>query len=529
VIGAEQVRTIAARGNPVTVVRRAARRFRRRPRAMQVRTVVVALAAVGGLLIYVIGAPNSGSASGSSGFGSLAATPTARFVADVSGAPAAGGTPVDQASTSTRGVSAKTINVAFPVANLANLSSQLGFAGDVEFTEQTKAIKLFVDDINSHGGINGRTINPIISNFDPTSETSMRALCKDWTEGSPAAFAVLDGAADWTGDNQLCITQEGQTPFLGGWTTVTNWTQMGSPYLWWTGPDQAAVLAAVVQWGQSAGLLGGARKVGVVVGDRASDQLALNQYLLPDLRAAGIDPNVQTIASNVADQATTQAEAPLVIQKLKSAGVNSVIPLLPFNAFFPLLEGENQQSYYPKLLLSDYEGSIESALGVIPIPFEQGLNGQQGVTAETLGGFDDARPEAQGGYDPGVRACFNEYHAKYPKPAKGTESFYIEEQGPIAGWCQEIHLFAQAATMAGKDLNRRTFVEAMSRITNFPGTWYTNLSYGPNKFYGPTQYQVVSLHNNVPPSSQCKLKTNHKPQGTCWVVQQGYKPLPTLP
>jgi hypothetical protein len=83
--------------------------------------------------------------------------------------------------------------------------------------------------------------------------------------------------------------------------------------------------------------------------------------------------------------------------------------------------------------------------------------------------------------------------------------------------------------MAGKDLNRRTFVEAMSRITNFPGTWYTNLSYSPTKMYGPTQYQVVSLHNNVPPSSQCKLKTNHKPQGTCWVVQQGYKPLPILP
>ena len=43
----------------------------------------------------------------------------------------------------------------------------------------------------------------------------MRALCKTWTEGSPAAFAVLDGLGDWTGDNQLCITQEGHTPFIG--------------------------------------------------------------------------------------------------------------------------------------------------------------------------------------------------------------------------------------------------------------------------------------------------------------------------
>ena len=116
----------------------------------------------------------------------------------------------------------------------------------------------------------------------------MRALCKTWTEGSPAAFAVLDGIGDWTGDDQLCITQEGHTPFIGAWTTVTNWTNEGSPYLWWTGPDQATILQAVVNWGLSAHLLGGTAKVGIIAGNRASDQLALNSYLLPDLRNAGI-------------------------------------------------------------------------------------------------------------------------------------------------------------------------------------------------------------------------------------------------
>ena len=60
---------------------------------------------------------------------------------------------------------------------------------------------------------------------------------------------MLDGLGDWTGDDQLCITQEGQTPFIGQWTTVTNWTNEGSPYLWWTGPDQAAILQAVVELG----------------------------------------------------------------------------------------------------------------------------------------------------------------------------------------------------------------------------------------------------------------------------------------
>ena len=121
-------------------------------------------------------------------------------------------------------------------------SGQFGFAADAEYGEQVKAIDLFVNHINAAGGINGRTINPIITNFDPTNESELRALCTDWTQGSPPVFAVLDGLGTWSGDSQLCITQEGHTPFLGQWTTVSNWTTAGSPYLWWTGPDDAAII-----------------------------------------------------------------------------------------------------------------------------------------------------------------------------------------------------------------------------------------------------------------------------------------------
>ncbi len=261
-------------------------------------------------------------------------------------------TPVSQASTSTRGVTNSAINVVFPVVSLSSLAGQEGFAQDAEYGEQTKAINFYVNRINRSGGINGRKIHAIITTFDPTDESSMRALCKTWTEGSPAAFAVLDGIGAWTGDNQLCITQEGHTPMIGQWTTVTNWTNQGSPYLWWTGPDQSVILQAVVNWGLSSDLLGGTHKVGVLVGDRASDQLALKQYLLPDLQRAGITATVKTIASDPNDSATTNTQAPLVIQQLRSAGVTSVIPLIPFNVFYPVLAAETSQNYYPSLLLS---------------------------------------------------------------------------------------------------------------------------------------------------------------------------------
>src|SRR5581483_8797133 len=461
--------------------------------------------------------------------GSAAALVLACIVGSV-GSPsagAAGPTSVSSASTSTRGVTKSEINVVFPVVNLQALSTQLGFAGDVEYAEQGKAISLFVQHINDDGGINGRKINPIITLFDPENEANMQALCRDWTEGSPAAFAVLDGVGAYTGDAEICVTQLGHTPFIGQWTTVSTWTKAGSPYLWWTGPDDAAILQAVVAWGHSSGLLGGARKVGIVAGDRASDQTALNDYLLPDLRRIGVSPVIETLASNPNQTATTSSEAPLDVEKLKAAGVTSLIPLVPFNAFLPVLAAQTSQHSFPMLLLSAYEESIESSLGLIPVPFEKALDGQRGVTTETLGGIDDARPQAQGGYDPGVRACWTIWHQAYPQVPKGNMNDFIEEQGPVQGWCQEINLFAKAAAMAGRNLNRRTFVEAMARVSGFPGGYSPTLTFGPNKFFGPTEYQVVSLHNNVPPSAQCRLPVGTlPPQGRCWHQVQGWKPLP---
>ena len=160
---------------------------------------------------------------------------------------------------------------------------------------------------------------------------------------------------------------------------------------------------------------------------------------------------MQTIAASPdAQTATLQAEAPLIVQRFRQAGVTSVIPLIPFNSFFPYLQSETSQGYFPRLLLSDYESSIQVSLGLIPVPYEKALDGQEGVTTFTLGGIDDDRPESQGGYDPGLRSCYSVWKA-HNKPPPPPDSPFLEEQGPVAAWCQVIRLFAQAAESAGPD------------------------------------------------------------------------------
>jgi len=506
-------------GDVTAGMRRSWRRFRRRPVATQVVAAVVVLAIVVGIVVAVAG-------GGGKGGGTKVATPPAA----TTGAPA-GSTATTElfgaVSPSTRGLTPTSIDLVFPVANLNALSDQIGFSGDPEFPQQSQAINFFVKLINDAGGINGRQIHASIVPYDPTNAADSRALCKDWTEGSPGAFAVIDGLGTVASDEQLCVTQEGSTPLISAWTTVTDWTTKGAPYLWWLGPDQGSMLQALVSWGQANGLIGNGIKLGIVASDQADDQDALNSYLLPDLRKIGVtDAMVETLPANPSDSASTAAEAPLVVQRLKAAGVQSVIPLIPFNAWFPELQAQSQQQYYPKLLLSDYQSSINTGLGLLPVPYEKVLDGQEGITAETLGASDDARAQSQGGYVPGARSCYTDWHAAFPGIPAGKTSSNLEAQGPVMGWCQAIRLFAAAATKAGPNLNRRTFVQAMASIENFPGTWYPTLSYGPDRFAGPTSYEVVRLHTNDPKNNACPLTYNGVPQGTCWQVVAPFQPLP---
>ena len=122
-----------------------------------------------------------------------------------------------------------------------------------------------------------------------------------------------------------------------------------------------------------------------MVSDQSSDQAALNDDLLPDLKKVGITPEVETISADLGETASTDSDATLAVERLKAAGVQSVIPLIPVNALEPYLGAETSQKFFPQLLLSDYQSGIETALGLIPAPYEQALNGQEGVTTEILG------------------------------------------------------------------------------------------------------------------------------------------------
>ena len=434
---------------------------------------------------------------------------------------------------STHGVTKHSVTIVFPVIDLSASGQAVGLQGSSDETDPL-GIKTYVKEINDAGGINGRKIDARIVKFKPMDQADMRAKCKDWTTGGEV-FAVVD-TGKWYDDNQLCITQEGHLPLISSWTTVTDWTERGAPYLWWTGPDQAKVVLNLVPWGIDQGLLSPAKKFAVLSSDRAGDKLAVNDYLLPALRARGLTPTVvDTITASLDDPASAQSQSRSAVSRLKSEGVETVIPLLPVTAFRSYLSAAKAQQYAPKLMLSDYEGTVNTALGLAEYQFPDLLNGQRGPTVYTLSSEDDDRPNGQtqlagAGYTPEAKACWESYQKENPK--RIAKFPYIEAQGPTMRWCDAIRLTAKAIEAAGKDLNRRTFIQALAVIGNFPSALTKEFSFSRTDHAGPSQYRTVAptKNGNTAETNLCPPRrptpTDDNPfHGSCWLLIEDWKPL----
>ena len=80
--------------------------------------------------------------------------------------------------------------------------------------------------------------------------------------------------------------------------------------------------------------------------------------------------------------------------------------------------------------------------GLIPIPYEAALDGQEGLTTQTLGGgTTPSNYTGPLGYDPGVKACWTPWHKAYPQIPSGATTDYLEQQGPVVELVRGHHPF----------------------------------------------------------------------------------------
>jgi hypothetical protein len=234
------------------------------------------------------------------------------------------------------------IGLSYATDNTANAAIGAGGIGQGDPRAQDEAM---MDDINAHGGIAGRKVKGVFHPVDPNSPSPWDVIdqqaCDDWTQDHKIFAALADPIAD-SDTMASCLDQRGVALITNALSTsdgarfkrlpaYVELISMGLDRIaraevdalkaqnWFSGWDAVNGVAAPTK-----------AKVGIVTFDGAAWSHAVDQVLVPALKAAGYAPSPGDVIRVTPEHATqdissTGAATSSAVLKLRRDGVTHVI------------------------------------------------------------------------------------------------------------------------------------------------------------------------------------------------------------
>ena len=243
-------------------------------------------------------------------------------------APADTEAPAEERTASDVGVTADTIKIGAAVADLEAVRAVGISIPDTLTTEHLfDRYKVFVDDINDAGGINGRTIEIIPLTWNPLDQASFDTLCAAATIDNEL-FLVMNG----TGLSSIarqCLLDAGTLIMYGDVMSsdelATNLAISLAP------PSDAVASAAVAAWIASTDAPAGST-VGVLSNNSPSLSAA-GKAAEAALEAAGYNAVLVEINSQSGDNAAINQEGADAVGAFQAEGAVHVLVGIPFTEF----------------------------------------------------------------------------------------------------------------------------------------------------------------------------------------------------
>ena len=201
------------------------------------------------------------------------------------------------------------------------------------------------DQINAHGGLDGRKIVPTFAPVNPLGTAGAATACTQLTEDDKV-FAVL---GFFQQPDTACYLQTHSVPIIGASLTAAQAAQATAP---WFNPiisDSDLIPKEMAVFKQEGVFTG--KKVAVV--GTNIDQPVIN-LVLPALHRAGADV-VQTAVNSVPDSDTAAQvqEYGIIAQRFQSSGANVVVAVGNSRNGFPSALQSVQSIYRPRIVATD--------------------------------------------------------------------------------------------------------------------------------------------------------------------------------
>jgi ABC-type branched-subunit amino acid transport system substrate-binding protein len=348
----------------------------------------------------------------------------------------------DNVASEVDGVAEDSVNVATLSIDFAALA-EIGFAASE--LDPTATYAAFVDEVNENGGVCGRTVDVQQVVYDVLAGEGGQA-CVEATEDR--ANLVVNTA---TYNEVLCLTDAGVPAYTGADVTGAD-LEAGGGLLFTRFPLLEDQYRATVQYALDDGALEG--QVGVWYGSVFPDQGdAVEEVVLPMLDDAGVD--YVPYRTDYSGPDDPQGNTVLTSAATDFAG-HEVDTLLMFvqNTNHTGMETElAAQGLRPRLISAPISGNTSNELFADRFGTREIADGQEFVTF-TLGATE------LGEEDPIAAAC-NEIYTRRTGETVEPRTF---EYQVVTSTCVQVDVLAAALSLAGGDLTRERFVQALASL-----------------------------------------------------------------
>ena len=191
--------------------------------------------------------------------------------------------------------------------------------------EQKQIYGIYIDDINAHGGINGRKIVPVYRYYSPLGSAGILQLCTAFTQDDDV-FAVVGTFVDFSGDAQTCIAKQEKRVLMTFNLTQAIMDKSPAGLIVTPGSVPEGSASIFIKLIQKQGTLDG--KTVAVLGD-STESAVVNGTIVPELKKAGIDLGTTAVldVGTSGDFTAAQAQLTSFMEKWKTEGVDSGLPL----------------------------------------------------------------------------------------------------------------------------------------------------------------------------------------------------------
>ena len=394
----------------------------------------------------------------------------------------AGGAGVAGASTrSTTGVTPKKIKLGITYVDFTQLHKQ-GIVLNINHGDYEKSFRAVIRDLNAHGGVDGREVEPVFAPINPLGTTPAQEACVKLTEDEKV-FAVVGFFLDQA---PLCYVENHETPILGG--TITSELLARAKAPWFSMENGDATFARGID-ALAKEKAFKKKPIGVVVTNTQEDQL--RNLIEPALEKNKVKFTSAIIDAPPGDVPAGDRATDIILSRFQSDGVKTIVAVDSAIA-----------TLFRRLPKTDYRPFVVSTSANTYIAAGESTDADPAVVRNSVsvGGQVNFN-------DPAMQKC-------YKIVEKATGNKIVEFPGPdVPSYrtsadtaCRYITLFKEIAEAAGKNLTVTSFGKAAQKLIHpqAPGGPYTydakTHSYLGSMFifrYHPDTKQVLPDANPV--------------------------------